>query len=299
LRKVRLLLVSGAAAFVLAAVPVSAGAAPSRTRAGGGLFVPAPLPPSGGPVHAGLSPLTDAIRVKGSGNWSGYAQVAKTNIFTSVTDTWRVPTVSTATSGLQVSSDWVGIGGFKDSTLVQAGTSADNDNGVPVYTAWTEIIPAAEVTLPMTVNPGDSITTVVKETAPGTWSMQVTDNTSHVSQGRTVPYSSSGLSAEAIHERATLCAGSSCSLGTLATTTNLSFDPGQFTSVFQATLQPLLVPGVQSEKPTRTGIRIKTDKLYELEMISRGVIAVPSLPDADGDGFTVTDGGAPPPSPAT
>ena len=61
------------------------------------------------------------------------------------------------------------------------------------------------------------------------------------------------------------------------------------------------MPAVQSQRPTKKGIKTKVDKVYELEMIGypKSVIAIPSLPDADGDGFTVTDGATPAPPPST
>ena len=241
------------------------------------------------------------VKLSGSLNWAGYAQSAQTHIFTSVTDTWVVPTVATSTNGLQVSSDWVGVGGFKDTTLVQAGTLADNDNGSPVYQAWTEILPATEVPLSMTVSPGDSITTIIREISANIWLMQVTDNTTSVTQARTVSYVSSGRSVEAIHERSTICSPR-CAIGSLATTTNVTFDPGSFTSILQPTPQPLLVPAVQREKTTKRGIKIKTAKVFELVMVSvkpTAILATPSGADADHDGFSVADGAAAPHAPSS
>ena len=289
--------------LAMASTAGASAAVSARVRpATGGAFVPAPLPSSPGPFRPLLAPdSSSTIKIKGSSNWSGYVQSARTGIFTSVTDTWRVPTVSTLPPGLQVSSDWVGIGGFKDATLVQAGTQGFNQNGVAVYSAWTEILPASEVALPMTVRPGDSITTVVRETATATWLMQVTDNSTSVTRSRTVSYASSGLSAEMIHERTTICTPT-CSLGTLATTTNVTFDPGSYTSVLQPTARPLLLPAIQSEKVTAHGVKTKPDKVYEVEMVdspAKSVIATPSAPDSDGDGATIAYGAVAPPPPSS
>jgi len=154
----------------------SAGPATSHVA---GLFIPKPAP-AHLPHGIRLSEM-DGDSISYSANWAGYAQSAVKGTFTSVTDTWDVPTVTTE-RGSQYSSDWVGIDGFTDRQLVQAGTNADNVNGVAEYSAWTEILPAASVPLPMTIAPGDSITTVVKEIAANTWLMQVTDNTSQVNR---------------------------------------------------------------------------------------------------------------------
>ncbi len=78
-----------------------------------------------------------------STNWSGYADTGLT--YTQVKGTWKVPTVKVQ-SGKKYASDWVGIGGFnRDGTLIQAGTSEQDVNGVITYNAWTEILPAPEV----------------------------------------------------------------------------------------------------------------------------------------------------------
>ncbi len=274
--------------------------AASRRSPNQGTFLPAPLPTVRSPLDGGKK-TSGPVKLSGSLNWAGYAQSAQTHIFTSVTDTWRVPTVATSTHALQVSSDWVGIGGFKDTTLVQAGTLADNDSGSPVYQAWTEILPASEVPLSMTVSAGDSITTTIRETSSNTWLMQVADNTTHVTQARTVSYASSGRSVEAIHERSTICSPR-CALGSLATTTNVTFDPGSFTSTLQPTPQPLLVAAAQREKTTKRGIKVKPAKVYQLVMVSEKpttVLATPSAADADHDGFSVADGGSAPSPPSS
>ena len=55
-----------------------------------------------------------------SGNWAGY--VATGSSITSVTGSWTVPSAGTVPPGL--SATWVGIGGYKTSDLIQAGTPA-------------------------------------------------------------------------------------------------------------------------------------------------------------------------------
>lgn len=270
----------------------AAGAAtrPSHLNIGpGGTFVPAPASPTTGePFFAPLAGPT----LEYSLNWSGYAQSAPIGTFTSVEDTWKIPTVTTTLRGSQFSADWVGIGGFSDSTLVQAGTSADNIDGTAQYQAWTELLPAAEDPLPMTVHAGDSITTVVQRVASGKWLLQVSDTTTGVTESRTVSYSSYRSSAEAIHEATTVC-DSTCSIAPLAKTTTVSFDPGYYTSWSQTTKQPLLVPAKVSATTSAT--------LYKLEMVSLttgAVIATPSGPNAANDGFAVAYGAKAPSPPS-
>jgi len=222
-----------------------------------------------------------------STNWSGYAQsTSKKGTFTAAKDFWTVATVNTSKSGDQYSSDWIGIGGFNDGTLVQDGTEADNIGGTAHYDAWTEIIPASEVVITgLTIKPGNKMEGLVEETKAGTWKMTVFDLTTGKSGGRTVNYSSPGLSVEAIHERPEVGG----SLATLATTGNVTLDPGSLSTA---------APGTQTWKPLLKVVSGAT--LNEIRMVGNTgspVLASPSGPDSDSDGFAVADGSTPPPPP--
>jgi len=237
--------------------------------------LPAPIPP-------GLPRITSGIKVVASYNWSGYAQSSKTNTFTGVTATFLVTTVKTEKAAIRYSADWVGIDGFSNKKLVQAGVEEDNLNGSALYRAWTEILPAAEVPLSMTVSPGDVVKVTVGEVAKNKWAMTVRDVTRGTSGSRTVSYTTPGQSVEAIHERPTIGG----SLATLAQTTDEVFDPVVFTHGSSA---PLLTP-------------IAKGKVYDIAMLANNgttVIARASNADSDHDGFSVADGSAVPPPPAS
>ena len=220
-------------------------------------------------------------------NWSGYAQsTTKKGTFTAVKDFWTVAKVNTSKSGDQYSSDWVGIDGFNNTTLVQDGTEADNIGGTAHYDAWTEIIPASEVVIPgLSIKAGDKMEGLVEETQAGTWKMTVFDLTTGKSGGRTVKYTTAGQSVEAIHERPEVGGG----LATLATTGNVTFDPGSVSTA---------APGTQTWKPLLKVVSGAT--LNEISMLNNAgsaVIASPSGPDSDSDGFTVADGSKAPAPP--
>jgi Peptidase A4 family len=224
----------------------------------------------------------------GSANWSGYAQHTKKKAtFTAVKDTWTVPTIKSGKSGTEYASDWVGVGGYSEGTLVQAGTTEINSNGTAHYSAWTEILPAASVTISgLVIHAGDEITTVVEETSANVWSMTVSDITSGKSGGKTVNYKSSGESAEAIHERPEVGGG----LATLAATTNVTFDPGDYSTA---------APGHQTWKALLKATSVA--KLAEIFMTNNAgtkTIASPSAPSTNGLGFSVADGSTSPPPPA-
>ena len=77
-------------------------------------------------------------------------------------------------------------------------------------------------------------------------------------------------------------------LATLATTTNVTFNPGLFSSAApgKPAWKPLLKPASGAS-------------LYEILMVNGGkTIASPSAPNSASKGFAVADGSTPPPPPA-
>jgi hypothetical protein len=135
-----------------------------------------------------------------SSNWSGYAVDATapqgascswpytTKTYSSVSATWTVPTVTSSSSGFlgslssTYSAVWTGIDGFSDDDLIQAGTEQDVVRGKAQYSAWYEILPAAETTISsITVKPGDQITvSIVKggcSSVSNPWLITLTDAT--------------------------------------------------------------------------------------------------------------------------
>jgi hypothetical protein len=124
--------------------------------------------------------------------------------------------------------------------------------------------------------------------------MTVDDLTTAQVASRPVTYDSSGLSAEAIHERP--CIESPCTkakdLAKLAQTSNVVFDPGSY-SVTPPSESPVEEPFLAPQSdPAMTR--------YVIDMLNndgRRVIATPSGPDGADDGFTVADGAMAPPPP--
>jgi Peptidase A4 family len=273
-----------ASACAAAALATAAGRAVAAGN-GGGRNLPSPLPPSLR-THA----VTSTEHV-GSFNWSGYAQTAPVGTFHAVVDNWTVPTVNTAFAGNQFSSDWVGIGGFEDGTLVQAGTEADNLGGAAFYRAWTEILPEPENPLPMAIHPGDKITTTVREIKLGVWKMTVSDKTTKRTESRTQSYAgSTHASVESIHERPCIKAPctSTADLAELTHTTNVTFDPGKYALALGVAPNTALL----SLAPNA--------RLFEISMLNNAgtaAIASPSVEDKDLDGFAVADGAVSPPAP--
>jgi hypothetical protein len=284
-------------AFVMTAGGTSSAASPPGLTVVNGTFLPAP-----GRAH---SHAARGVINTGSTNWSGYVQSAfSRHTFTAVTDTFVVPTVTSSVAGSQYAADWVGIGGYNDRTLVQDGIQTDvtttaDDATTISYDAWTETLPRAERRLKLAVHAGDTVTATVQETATNKWLMTVTDVTTAQSAGRSVRYRSSGLSAEAIHERP--CIGEPCSnfnnLAALAQTTDVTFEPGSLSESAPGptpTYEPLLCSAAAPLCPADNAT------LYSVAMDADDgttVIAIPSIPNTTDTGFTLADGDVPPSPP--
>lgn len=251
-----------------------------------------------------------------SSNWSGYAVSTKTPAglscvpasgvtYSSVSATYTVPTVTGSSSsqhpglfgGFGSSSSstysavWTGIDGFTDDDLIQAGTEQDYSGGRASYSAWWEILPAAETTIPsITVDPGDSITvTIAKQataiTTPvacsaGQWLISLNDTTADAAGRGSAfstckSYSGPADSAEWIVEAPEVN-------GRIATLADYA------TATFGYPGAVLTVNGSPTDLTAGTG--------GEMEQ-SSGVVSVPSSPTG-GDAFTCAYGSSVPSPPA-
>lgn len=195
------LAVAACIAATVTLATVSAGAQHTNARvADSGVLIPA--------TPGEVLPLSGAT-IK-SYNWSGYAVRSSRHKISAVTGTFVVP--HAGHSG-QLAATWAGIGGFKTSDLIQAGTSEDAASG-PLYGkkyfAWYELLPHAETQLQgckgdtkCKVSPGDHVTVRIKATSATKWDISVT-NHGHWSWSKTVKYNSSRSSAEWILEAPTI-----------------------------------------------------------------------------------------------
>jgi hypothetical protein len=121
-----------------------------------------------------------------SDNWSGYALAG--GPFTVVSSTFNVTAQVYATSCGEDVAEWVGIGGFDTTTLIQAGVEVETVgpcvSGEFYVYPWWEELPAGETVVtnwndgtPATVSVGDSITASIQYIGSAEWSINVTDNT--------------------------------------------------------------------------------------------------------------------------
>ncbi len=150
--------------------------------------------------------------------------------FTDVKGTWVEPTVS-CTASTAASAFWVGLGGSLPGSpgLEQIGSSADCQYGRPSYYAWYEILPAASVTIPMTVAPGDTITAEVNANGT-TFTFTLADVTSGATFTKTATVSRPAIdSAEWIAEAPSICSRS-CQVMALANFGTANFSASSVTA---------------------------------------------------------------------
>jgi hypothetical protein len=229
------------------------------------------------PAHTNLITGAHAgLHMTQSNNWSGYNQgvLEKKTTFHEVSATWTVPTATQARSGeAESSATWVGIGGgclnpsclLVDQTLIQAGTEQDvNSQGRASYSAWWEIIPLPSITVSLPVSAGQVVHVDVAETLPEVWKITIQNLSTGGAFTQTVPYTSSYATAEFILETPLLIGTGGTGISAMPRLSTVVFDPGT----------------VNKKNPGLT-----SNEAIQLVSGSGQVLATPSAPDSDGDGF--------------
>jgi Peptidase A4 family len=129
-------------------------------------------------VHPGAAQpgIVSTTKTVDSFNWSGYADATSTKgTFTRVSGSWTTPSV-TCSAEDQITSEWVGLDGYNDSTVEQDGTVSWCYQDVPTYFTWYEMFPAATVEVGTSLAPGDLITATVSRSGKK-YTLKVTDST--------------------------------------------------------------------------------------------------------------------------
>ena len=104
---------------------------------------------------------------------------------------------------LAASSQWIGIDGATNSSLIQTGTSSITQNGGTQYFAWYEILPAVSMEIGV-VSPGDDMQATIIQDSPGLWTITILDNTSQNIFSNQFAYSGPASSADWIVEDPTV-----------------------------------------------------------------------------------------------
>lgn len=167
----------------------------------------------GGPLAVGddvLSELetrqpTPTLAVELSDNWSGY--ILGDGPYTYVSGTFNAPSIVSGTPVGDEMSEWVGIDGAGNSSLIQAGIRETVDPHNPslfLIVPWWEILPAAETDIrSISVAPGDQITVAIEQISPGGWEITLSDDTNGETFTTDQAYTGPSASAEWIVEAPT------------------------------------------------------------------------------------------------
>jgi hypothetical protein len=237
----------------------------------------ASVPATAASTHAApvrIYNVQEPVHGNQSANWSGYNQglLEKGKLFTAVTGLFQVPHATQRNAGAQeYSSTWVGVGGgcvtancsVGDDTLIQAGTEQDvAPNGAASYYAWFELIPAPSIRIPLTVRPYDWVSVRIVQKVPGLWSIRVANKDTGQIWQTLVPYASTMDTAEWIEETP-LIIGTNAGFSSMPNLTPVHFDLATVNGK-----NPDLVPGESVQLVPSTT-----------------VVATPSAPDGDRDGF--------------
>ena len=153
---------------------------------------PAPTNPNGNATET--SSISDTTE-----NWAGY--VSTGGSYTTISGSWKVPSVVASTDPVAADATWIGIGGDTSDDLIQVGTQNAVEDGQVTPGSFYEQLPNTSQPIPnLTVSAGDTITASIKEVAAGEWSISIEDVTNGDSYTNTVAYNSSESSAEWVEE---------------------------------------------------------------------------------------------------
>ncbi len=214
-----------------------------------------------------LSVVEPALPVVATRNWSGYEVGG--GPFTAASASFDVPDL-VARAGPASTSEWVGVDGSGNTSLIQAGVEESVQPGSSVdVEAWWEILPAPATPIPLAVAPGDTVAVSLASGGGGIWTISVTDTTTGQSFTTAQSYGGPADSVEWIVEApSTASSGAVLTLGDYA-------------------------PDVTFSDPTFSG-----DATSRVEVVLVQGGAVVSVPSALGpSGFAVAYGATAPPPP--
>ncbi|GMA65366.1 hypothetical protein NZD89_07950 [Alicyclobacillus fastidiosus] len=133
-----------------------------------------------------------------SGNWAGYVTnpATSSDLYTSVSGSWTVPTISSGSQG--VAAQWIGLGGVSSDDLLQVGTMEQVQGGTTVDTVFWEKLPSAAQNV-MTVSAGSTIDASIKQVSGSNWDVTITAKSSTgQTQSKTIPVTLTSSYAEGI-----------------------------------------------------------------------------------------------------
>lgn len=220
-----------------------------------------------GSLVATAAPANPVVSLGYSSNWSGYA--IEGGGISSVAGTFTVPVLNPSWNETDA-SEWVGIDGVSNGSLIQAGVHEESYHGVVTIWPWWEILPAPETPIgTMVVNAGDKITVNIHWVSGGKWQIGLIDVATSQAFATRQTYTGPSTSAEWIVEAPTI-GSSTATLGNFSTT-------------------PVIYSGL-----SLNGVAMSLDRLF---MVDNADVAISSPSALDPNGFAVAYGNTPPAAP--
>ncbi|GEM_PF-3633773 len=126
--------------------------------------------------RSGQLPQFVAVTPATSSNWSGY--VMGGGPYMSVTGTFTVPRAQGYAKGATV-SEWVGIDGWANGSLIQAGVNEIPDGpGMAAIEPWWQVMPLPQqLATGVMARPGDTVTVSIRKLATDHWVLRLADDT--------------------------------------------------------------------------------------------------------------------------
>lgn len=208
-----------------------------------------------------------------SSNWSGYITTPASSIYTSISGSWTIPSIS-SNKGESIGAQWIGLGGVSSSDLLQMGTMEEIENGqTTVEVFWEKLPDASQNIMSLPVGSTINVSIYKSSNSDSTWNLTFTANEPNGTvQTKTIT--------------TTLDSSYAQGIGTSAEW--ISEDPSNENSE----LLPLANMGTikyKSAKVNGQALNASGNTVEPVAMVSNGNIAIyPSELGSDGESFTTT-----------
>lgn len=247
---------------------------------------------SAGPASASASTSPEVVAAT-SANWSGY--VATGGSYTEVSGTFSVPRVSAYLAG-STASEWVGVDGWSNSSLVQAGVNeVPVGPGATLFEPWWEVVPGPQrLATGVMVRAGDRVSVKVAQISAGRWSISLVDETNGDKFSTLQSYSGPATSAEWVLEADTTTGGAPTKLTPLADKVTFSaatldnapafaeasLESGAEAAAPPTSKPPTSAPTTSAAAPTPAGT-VGPTTFTKVVMVQGGrAVSTPSVPAA-------------------
>lgn len=237
------------------------------------------LPNSGTNPTSSTTSTTNVTLPQGtqeSENWAGYAVASSSEVYTSVTGQWTVPTITSSNKNA-VASQWIGLGGVTSDDLLQMGTIEEFQGSKQVNEVFWEKLPATSRNV-MTVPAGAVISATISKKTSSSKSTSSTWNLS---------FEINGKASKSTISPVTLNAQYAAGIGTSAEW--ISEDPSNANGQLYQ-LANMGTISYTNAKANGAAINASGNTVEPIDLVSKSdsVLLVPSALDSTGTSFTTS-----------